>query len=173
MFLSKIDSMYIKHTSKRIYEISQATLPYIIVLTQDCDLELDFNNRSQPASEKHDKYLQTILICPAYNAEVFRIGDHLKSIGLKMHEWKKSEDYKRITQQNHARFHFLEKNQALQVPQLIVDFKHQRFSSYLSRIGLPDIKERVDVENASLMASTSSVVSPPPVFDRNKCDEEQ
>lgn len=203
MFLSKIDSMYIKHTSKRIYEISQATLPYIIVLTQDCDLEWDFNNRSQPASEKHDKYLQTILICPAYNAEVFRIGDHLKSIGLKMHEWKKSEDYKRITQQNHARFHFLEKNQALQVPQLIVDFKHyytiprdplykmyaehylatinhlfreslsQRFSSYLSRIGLPDIKERVDVENASLMASTSSVVSPPPVFDRNKCDEEQ
>lgn len=191
MFLSKIDSMYVKLASKRIcqgdifrsidiidwnikdnlseYEISKATLPYIIVMSQDCDLEWDFNNRSEPASVKHDKYLQTILVCPAYNAAEFKAGDHLKSNRLKMQEWN-SDDYKRIKQQNHTRFHFLEQNQTLQVPQLIVDFKHyytiprdalykmyaehylstinplfreslsQRFSNYLSRIGLPELK---------------------------------
>jgi len=183
--------MYVKLASKRIcqgdifrnidiidwnikdnlseYEISKTTLPYIIVLSQDCDLEWDFNNRSELASVKHDKYLQTILACPAYNAAEFKAGDHLKSNRLKMQEWN-SDDYKRIKQQNLTRFHFLEQNQALQVPQLIVDFKHyytiprdalykmyvghylstinplfreslsQRFSNYLSRIGLPEIK---------------------------------
>ena len=188
MSLSKIDSMYVTHTSKRIcqgdilrdiytidwdveHEFAKIVLPYVIVMTQDCDLEWDFNKRSELASVKHDKYIQTILVCPAYNAAEFKVGDHLQHIGLKMHEWKKKDDYKRITQQNHTRFHFLEKNQVLQVPQLVVDFKHyytiprntlykmhvehylvtinklfreslsQRFSSYLSRIGLPDLKK--------------------------------
>lgn len=223
MFLSKIDSMYVKHTSKRIcqgdilrkidvivwnikdtsneYEISEANLPYIIVITQDCDLEWDFNNRSEPATVKHDKYLQTILVCPAYNAEEFKAGDHLKSNGLKMNKWHGNE-YKQIKQQNHARFHFLEQNQALQVPHLIVDFKHyytiprdvlykmhaehylatfnklfreslsQRFSNYLSRIGLPELKQRMDSESTLPIASTS-VASLPPAFDKSQCDEEQ
>ena len=223
MFLSKIDSMYVKHTSKRIcqgdilreidvivwnikdssnaYEISKVHLPYIIVMTQDCDLEWDFNNRSEPATVKHDKYLQTILVCPAYNAEDFKVGDHLKSNGLKMQEWN-SKDYKQIKQQNNARFYFLEQNQALQVPQLIVDFKHyytiprdvlykvyaehylatfnklfreslsQRFSNHLSRIGLPELKKRIDSKNILSLASTS-VASPPHVFDKSKCDEER
>ena len=192
MSLSKIDSMYVKHTSKRIcqgdilrnidiidwniddisgeYEISEASLPYVIVMTQDCDLEWDFNFRSEPAAAKHDKYLHSVLICPAYISEVFKKGDHLKSSGLKMNTWG-GDNYKKILQQSNTRFHYLEQNQALQVPQLIIDFKHyctiprnalymmyaehylatinilfreslsQRFSSYLSRIGLPELKK--------------------------------
>jgi hypothetical protein len=224
MSLSKIDSMYVKHTSKRIcqgdilreidvidwniedtsgeYKIFNANLPYIIVMTQDCDLEWDFNNRSEPAAKKHDKYLHNVLACPAYNAAEFKDGDHLKSNGLKMNTWG-GDGYKKILQQNNARFHYLERNQALQVPKLVVDFKHyytiprdalykmyvehylatinklfreslsQRFSSYLSRIGLPELKERIDAESASSVTSTYSVVSQPPVFDRNQCDEER
>ncbi|MGP8319185.1 MAG: hypothetical protein ACT6FD_00095 [Methanosarcinaceae archaeon] len=224
MSLSKIDSMYVKHTSKRVcqgdilrnidvidwniddtpgdYKISEASLPYIIVMTQDCDLEWDFNNRSEPAAAKHDKYLPTVLACPAYNAEKFKNGDHLKSNGLKMNKWG-GDSYNKILQQNNTRFHYLEQNQALQVPRLVIDFKHyytiprdalymmyvehylvtinmlfreslsQRFSNYLSRIGLPELKEKTDAESAPSVASTSSVASQPPVFDRNQCDEER
>jgi len=190
MSLSKIDSMYVKHTSKRIcqgdilreidvidwdindtsgdYEISNTNLPYIIVMTQDCDLEWDFNNRSELAAKTQDKYLHTVLACPAYNASEFKKGVHLA--GLTMNPWG-GDLYKKIKHQNNTRFHYLEQNQALQVPQLVVDFKHyytiprdalykmyvdhylvtintlfreslsQRFSSYLSRIGLPELKK--------------------------------
>lgn len=206
MFPSKIDSMYVKHTSKRIcqgdilrnievidwsmkdsssgYEISKVTLPYIIIMSQDCDLEWDFKSRLETTPAKHDKLLQNILVCPAYIAEDFKDGEHLRSIGLKMERWGK-DDYKRIKQQNNARFHFLEQVQALQVPQLIVDFKHyytiprdalyrmyprhylatinqlfreslsQRFSNYLSRIGLPELKERIGSESTLSTTPTS------------------
>ncbi len=165
---------------------------------------MGFNNRSEPAAEKHDKYLQNVLVCPAYNAETFKKGDHLKGEPneLKMNTWG-SNDYNKIKQQNNARFHYLEQNEALQVPQLVVDFKHyytiprdviykmhvdnylatfnklfreslsQRFSSYLSRIGLPEIKEKIDAKTASSMASTSSVIPQPSFFDRSQCDEER
>ena len=211
MCLSKIDSMYVTHAPKRIcqgdilrdfvgidwgiedtsdkYKISALTLPYIIVMTQDCDLELDFNNRSEPDSKTHDKYLQTILVCPAYNATEFKEGEHLKSKELVMNKWG-TDLYNQIKNQNHARFYFLEQNQAMQVPQLIVDFKHyytiprdvlykmyakcylatfnklfreslsQRFSNYLSRIGLPEL-------------ASTSVASPPQGFDKSECDKEQ
>jgi len=206
--------MYVKHAPERIcqgdilrdfvvidweledttnkYKISEITLPYIIVMTQDCDLEWDFNNRSEPASETQDKYLLTILVCPAYNATEFKDGEHLKYLKSKelvMNKWGK-DLYKQIKDQNHARFYFLEQNQALQVPQLIVDFKHyytiprdilykmyaehylatfnklfreslsQRFSNYLSRIGLPKL-------------ASTSVASPPQDFDKSECDEER
>lgn len=66
MPLSKIDLMYVTHTSKRIcqgdilrdidaidwdveYKITKITLPYAIVMTQDCDLEWDSTTgRNQP-----------------------------------------------------------------------------------------------------------------------------
>ncbi len=206
MFPSKIDSMYVKRTFKRIcqgdilrnidvidsyakaspgeIEIDELNLPYAIVMSQDCDLEWDFKNREEAATVKHDKYLRTILICPAYIAEDFKVGKHLESIGLKMENWS-TDKYKLIKQQNNARFHFLEKDQALQVPDLVVDFKHyyaiprdtlfkmygaehylvtinqlfreclsQRFSNYLSRIGLPTFKERTTSEGTLTTAPT-------------------
>jgi len=206
MLLNKIDSRYVKDTSiKRICQgdilrdvdvldsytrdssgelkYDELTLPYIIVMTQDCDLESDFKNRSNISSESQDKYLRTILVCPAYNASEFREGTHLEDIGLKMAEWN-TKLFKQIKEQNHARFHFLEQDQALQVPELVVDFKHyytiprdtlfgmykdhylvtinqlfreylsQRFSNYLSRIGLPTFNERTTSEGTLTTAST-------------------
>lgn len=193
MFQSQIDSRYIKRTVKRIcqgdilinidvidnyskdqsgeLEYDELELPYIIVMTQDCDLDGDFRNRSQTAPEKHDKFLRTILICPAYNATDFKVGKHLECLGLNMESWT-SKPFKQIKDQNKERFHFLEQEQELQVPELVVDFKHyyaiprdtlfrmyndhylvtinqlfreylsQRFANYLSRIGLPVISDK-------------------------------
>lgn len=193
MLPSKIDSMYVDRTLKRIhqgdilkdiivldwsydeghpgkYETFGIKLPYSIVMTQDCDLERDFINRSEINPKDNDKYLQTILLCPSYLATNLKKGNHLEQQKMKMHTWN-SDMYKQMKNQNNDRFHFLEANQALQIPELMIDFKHfftiprnalyslfenhyhktlnqlfreqlsQRFSNYLSRIGLPEFNE--------------------------------
>lgn len=148
-------------------DLIEKILPYVIVLTQDCDLEQDFFNRNEQR-EKQDKFLQSILVCPAYLSKQFRDGIHLKSLNLQM-EKINSGRYKAIQNQNIGRYHYLEGSVPDQVPELVIDFKHyytlpanllnsvykqhyvaslnelfreslsQRFSFYLSRIGLPKI----------------------------------
>ena len=72
-------------------------IPYIVVMTQDCDLESDLRNRNEvdildcdtgEAEEKveitQDKFLQSILVCPAYVAPDLRKGIHLKDLDLTM-----------------------------------------------------------------------------------------
>lgn len=145
-------------------------LPYIIILTQDCDLEQDFKCRTNEL-KNDDKRLQSVLICPAYGWEEFIRGDHLKDYELKME--KISSDQKRkIRQQQVPRFHYLDEDKENQIPPLVIDFKHyytlpveflrhiykdhyaysleelfrealsQRYSFYLSRIGLPEINPK-------------------------------
>lgn len=189
MFPNKIESVYIKLDPKQIRQGDILTdmiihicnggitieikLPYSVVMSQDCDLDQDFRNRSMISADDQDKFLQNVLICPAYTAEKFKQGKHLEAINLKMCDWTKNKsEYKKILGQNHARFHFLEPNPGLQVPELVVDFKHyqtiaretlydiygnhylatinqlfrerlsQRFCDYLNRIGLPEFKKR-------------------------------
>ncbi len=193
MFPSKVDTQYCKRENGRVYQgdilrdmlllemeyvdeegsgysIIEKKVPYIIVLTQDCDLEQDFNNRAQ-ISEKHDKYIDSILVCPAYLAEEFRKGKHLENFGLSMEMWN-SKRYDQIKKQNNYRYHYLEGYQPYQIPNLVIDFKHyytiprnviyfakknghylaslrelfrenlsHRFSYFLSRIGLPTVVE--------------------------------
>ena len=191
MFPSKIDTRYVKRTIKRICQgdilrdvnviddykrdssgelvFEELTLPYIVVMTQDCDLEHDFNNRTEVSPGKQDKFLRTVLICPAYVAADLRKGDHLEDLKLKMEKFN-SDRWSTLKKQNNTRYHYLEQDQELQVPELVIDFKHyyaiprdtlfhvynehylatinhlfreylsQRFSNYLSRIGLPEIK---------------------------------
>jgi len=193
MFPLKVDTKYCKRENGRVYQgdilrdmlvlemeyddekgsrysVVEKKVPYIVVLTQDCDLEQDFNNRVQ-ISEKHDKYIDSILVCPAYLAEEFREGTHLKDFDLKMERWD-SKRYKQIKTQNNYRYHYLEGYQPYQIPNLVIDFKHyytiprniiyfakenghylaslrqlfredlsHRFSFFLSRIGLPIVDD--------------------------------
>lgn len=148
------------------YDIITIDLPYAVVMTQDCDLEWDYKNRTN--IKTHDKYLPTILICPAYLAELLKTGSHLKNFGQTMNTWS-SDQFKSIKQQKNDRFHYLEGHPDMQVAELVIDFKHyytiprdvlyqvykkkylsslnqlyreylsQRFVNYLSRIGLPDL----------------------------------
>ena len=194
MFPSKVDTQYCKRNNGRVYQgdilrdmlllemqyaddigskynVVEKNVPYIVVLTQDCDLEQDFNNRNQ-ISDKHDKYMESILVCPAYLAEEFRGGNHLEEFGLKMEKWN-SKRYKQIKTQNNYRYHYLDGYPPYQIPNLVLDFKHyytiprdviyfakenghyltslrqlfredlsHRFSFFLSRIGLPIVEDR-------------------------------
>jgi len=142
-------------------------LPFIVILSQDCDLEQDYKNR-EIRKDKHDKYLRTILFSPAYNSEDLKAGTHLGHIKLTM-EYYNSERMKIIRKNNNERYHTIEKSEDFEFPELVIDFKHyytlplekayetsfkknyvctinelyreslsHRFAFYLSRIGTPD-----------------------------------
>lgn len=150
-------------------EISKINFPYVVVLTQDCDLEQDHINRNRKPATNEDKKLFSIIVAPIYNAEHFFLGEHLLELNLTMMKFDSSSKTNKnniITDQN-QRYHFLSFPDDISVPDSIVDFKHyftvnieylrnlknksfvcsikpiyrelllQRFSNYLSRIGLP------------------------------------
>ena len=104
--------------------VKRQEFQYIVVLSQDCDLEQDFDNRSKLDSQTHDKYLQNILFCPAYVVTDFKEGSHLKGLNLNMHRWESRDSWKKITQNMHYRYHRLQPFGDLQLPELIIDFKH-------------------------------------------------
>lgn len=194
---SKIDSAYCKHDGSRLCQgdifrdweydyrvyieadgklaVDTIALPYMVVLSQDCDLEGDFKNRQNPEG-KHDKFLHSILVCPAYLGEQLKRGEHLSESGLTMERigGKKWDD---IEINTNPRYHFLKGNLEFQIPNLAIDFKHyftvprdkiydnlknhylatvnelfrellsQRFAYYLSRVGLPELEERTESNN--------------------------
>lgn len=148
--------------------LAERTLQYCVIVSQECDLEHDFNARTNADRPNTDKYLQSLLICPAYPAQEFKSGEHLKQLQMTM-QFINSDNWGRVKQNNNARYHHLEKHDDFQVPELAIDFKHyltvpreviyrdqfdpcylatmnilyrdnlsSRFAHYLSRIGLPD-----------------------------------
>lgn len=157
-------------------------LPYAVVLTQDCDLFQDYSTRADVEAKNHDKRLQTVLLAPAYLATPFRQGEHLLEIDMQM-EPKSSEPWKKIAQQNDARYHHLKPCPLNTVPELVIDFKHyysisrdalsresskryittldelfreqlsQRFAAYLSRIAMPDVKLPQSTDDSSIATS--------------------
>lgn len=184
---SKINERYIQHDDSRINQgdifrdvpvqvasqdkIETIILPYIVVLTQDCDLESDFKARAKSDGSSVEAYLQMILICPAYLASQLREGTHLEGAGL-VGSHIGSDRWGNIKKSQDPRYQFLFEYPEYQIPELVMDFKHyytfrredlykmkdtdyiatlnelfreslaQRFSYYLSRIGLPIIKEK-------------------------------
>jgi hypothetical protein len=148
-------------------EVDSIEMLFFVVLTQSCDLDQDFNNRSEK-KENQDKFIQSILVCPAYLAELVKAGTHLKEQNLIMENYN-SKLWGDIKRNNNSRYHFLEKDNKLQLPELVIDFKQyytiptrilyslnkknyigslkplfreclsHRFAFYLSRIGLPDL----------------------------------
>jgi hypothetical protein len=150
-------------------DVVERTLPYVIVLTQDCDLEQDEAARNEMPKKNDDKFLQSVLLCPAYQSEKVRKGEHLKELGLVMQSFN-SDRWTPIRQNNVLRYHFLPDEPAHQLPELVLDFKQyftapreffckrykphyltslgplfreslsHRFAHYLSRIGLPEFE---------------------------------
>jgi len=144
-------------------------LPYCVVMTQECDLDWDYKTRNDKEAKNNDKFLPTILVCPAYQDNFFYEGIHLKDWKMEEHKGKKKIKKIMANDQNN-RLHYLNGDTKLQIPNLVIDFKHfytlptiilseqydrvylatvnelfrerlsQRFTNYLSRIGLPVLK---------------------------------
>lgn len=154
------------------FELSVFEFPFVLVLTQDCDLEQNKTNRTKVDSSPKDtialdKHLISVIVVPLYNSEHLLSGEHLDLIGIKTQKYNTEQKNLIKTNQN-QRYHYIEFGDEVSIPNSVVDFKHyftasldylennsknyicgispiyrelisQRFSNYLSRIGLPEI----------------------------------
>jgi hypothetical protein len=189
MFVSKITARYISAPDEMINqgdilkdiafvcgesekeEFEETKLSFAVVMSQACDLSSDFLARKSLDEKKkdtnNDKYLPTVLVCPAYDVEKFARGEHrsdwiMETMGSKVVKKIKKND-------TYPRYHYLADSDSPAVPELIIDFKHfytlptelvyslkkdkylatanelfrerlsQRFANYLSRFGLPEL----------------------------------
>lgn len=169
-------------------KINRVFFPYVIVLTQDCDIQQHQEYVGQKSGQ-----LFSVLVAPLYNAGRFFEGKHLEQLHLKSSNYisnkgtmlkstnqKINSEGQLIVNNQIARYHYLEFKDAA-VPPSIVDFKHyfslgvdylkndknedfvlrlkplyrelltQRFSNYLSRIGLPNPENTETDNNRSLL----------------------
>lgn len=150
-------------------EFTEFFLNYGVVMSQDCDVEWDYDSRKKEEGNR-DKYVQTILVCPAYLSDHFFRGEHIERETRRKFEEKEIEKLKRNDE--YKRYHFLRNDLRLQIPTLVIDFKNfftiptellysihvdsyvatidelfreslsQRFANYLSRIGLPELESQ-------------------------------
>lgn len=149
--------------------------PYAVILSQACDLQQHYknteqNNTKRDSDQKHDKILNTILVCPAFPHENFLTGKHIDDRTMYDFDGPKGQEkaYNKLKKNDvYSRYHYLSKIDDI-FPELIIDFKNfhtvpieivqgkyqdcylaslkqlyrerlsQRFTDYLSRIGLPD-----------------------------------
>lgn len=154
------------------FALTVLDFPFVIVLTQDCDLEQNKRDREKQNQSVEntkktllDKHLISIIVAPLYNSEHLFSGEHLSLLGIESHK-PSSEQKKLIKQNQNPRYHYIEFNPESPIPNAVIDFKHyfsislewlesnpnkkvcvispiyrelvsQRFSNYLSRIGLP------------------------------------
>lgn len=155
-------------------EVSKIVFPYVVVLTQSCDLLQDYNaKKNQENNKSQDKFLISVIVAPLYNFEEFRVGEHLSQLDRKMENQgniKKSR-CEMIMKNENKRYHFIRFPASFPIVDSVIDFKHyfsvtveylqnnydklyvcsisplfrelisQRFSNFLSRIGLPDPEE--------------------------------
>lgn len=188
--MSKITSRYEQHNLERLCQgdifqkfefinivenkTAQKTyLPYIVVITQDCDLERIADFKFNPAMlTKANQYLPNILFLAGFPAQQAKDGEHLKELFNIETDPIGGDKWKMLKHNKLERYHFLETHLDLQVPDLVIDFKlyfsiptqqflensknkylatiselfreslNQRFTNYLGRIGLPEIKDK-------------------------------
>lgn len=189
---TKVDSMYFQHDLERLCQgdifrdfedylwgvvgggkvkMMKRTTIYMVIMSQDCDLERDYANRMESGNsdKNQDKFIHQILVCPAYPSKQLKEGIHFSELGVKMEKIESATRWNLITLNEIPRYHYLKRDKQLQVPDLVIDFKHfftiqrdfiyearkehylatidelfreelsQRFANYLSRIGLPII----------------------------------
>jgi hypothetical protein len=103
-------------TEPKQIALQKRRLPYAVVLSQECDLHQDQQNRSNLAKPTQDKYLHSVLLGPAYAAQEVRQGTHLNMLEVKCELWGKDR-WKSLSQNNNDRYHFLPAFDVLQVPE--------------------------------------------------------
>ena len=90
------------------FEVSIITFPYVIILTQDCDLSQDFSYRFEN-KKNQDKLMLSAIAAPLYNVEQVYFGQHLKELGLEMEPISKNRTPGKDLRNNlKSRYHYLE-----------------------------------------------------------------
>ena len=111
-------------------EVSKILFPYIIVLTQNCDLEQDYKFRwSRNKTETQDKWLISVIVAPLYNVEHVYEGVHLSELDMKMQLINKRKSPGKNLRKNEVpRFHYIKFPDDIKIVPSVIDFKHY-FSS--------------------------------------------
>ncbi len=107
---------------RRRYDGNEVTYNYAIILTQECDLDQDYKNRIE-GGEDDDKFIPMILMAPAYLAEALRQGTHLEDYEKKMNRIN-SREWDKVKKKQNKRYHWLIGEKVINVPKLVIDFKH-------------------------------------------------
>lgn len=103
--------------------------PFVIVMTQDCDLQQDFNTLEQSNTNQRNCLL-SILLCPLFYADVLKQGIHFEEIGINSNKlnsglWSPIKGNK-----DKRYYHFTEEtvdiapDKSVSVPESVIDFKH-------------------------------------------------
>ncbi len=151
--------------------LSEITYPWVIVLSQACDLERNSEARDElsKGGKKHDKILLSALVAPLFDVVQTVTGEHLEALAMQMTAIPIGV-LKSITNDQRPRYHCVNNTHVTQPSKItfsraVIDFKHfftvplsqlgpekfctnlenfyrekisQRFSAYLSRIGIPE-----------------------------------
>lgn len=122
---------YIEHANiiEGHVDISIIRYPYVIVLSQECDLTQDFEERKNSADkpQNNDKLLHGIIVIPMYNYEHFREGKHYTNLGYSMsmdYQNQNKTPSKMLKQNNNPRYHYLDFDSSIPIVDSVVDFKH-------------------------------------------------
>ncbi len=75
----------VEHKGGDEYEITCIEFPLVVVLTQECDLDLDYKARKGSlTSNPEDKKLFSVLVAPVYPADQVFEGEHLRDLHRQM-----------------------------------------------------------------------------------------
>lgn len=119
---------YVKEDENTI-EVSKIIFPHVIILTQACDLQQDYNARKkweETQQGNQDKFLISVIVAPIYNFEDFRQGKHLEQLGLMMEPkgWRNKSLCDNIIKNENKRYHYLKFDDDVEIVESVIDFKH-------------------------------------------------
>lgn len=167
----KIEIIENLQIDKSLITVEKISFPYIICLNQACDLESDYKNHIN--NKNKDNQLLHLLVAPVFIYDQYKSGTHWGDIFNC--DTIKKDTLNKIKQNDISRYHYLKFPQnETNIPELLIDFKHffsvnrnflytkinmrlcsldhlfrekisQRFSYYLSRIGLPEYTTETDI----------------------------
>lgn len=148
-------------------EVKRIHFPMVVCLNQDCDLNSDDRDKHKEGVNNNCRLLH-LIVAPVFNFDSFRTGSHWGKIFDPGKKYKKDgTEIKKIMNNEDPRYHYLHFDDESDLPDMVIDFKHfftistnylyrhignrvrainelyrekisQRFSNYISRIGLPD-----------------------------------
>ncbi len=109
-----------------IVEFSRITFPYVVVLTQDCELQQDYAYRKGQSDRfLQNKMLLSVLVAPLYNAEHLFNGEHLSELDIQTTKIKKTgTEGKFILANTRPRYHYLDFPENVPIAKSVIDFKH-------------------------------------------------
>lgn len=111
--------------------ISKISYPYVIILSQECDLRADFEVRSAERDKDQmlyaDKLLANALAVPLYNYTHFQAGNHLENLGYSMSTaftTKKRSVLDPLEHNEVPRYHYFRFSREDAIVDCVADFKH-------------------------------------------------